>query len=216
LPGIGLCYEPLDLPKAKFDPARYGAEAGDVLYLCAQSLYKYLPLDDAIYPRIAKEVPRARFLFIGAVGIEPFRRRLERAFAPAGLDAARHVIILPPLSQADYLGLNQACDIYLDSVGWSGGNTTFEAILAGLPIVTLPGDLMRGRHSAALLAAMRISETMADSVDEYVTIAAQLGSDRLLRMRGAARVIEHRSALFNDRSSVRALEEFIATRCLAR
>jgi predicted O-linked N-acetylglucosamine transferase (SPINDLY family) len=215
LPGIGVCYQPLDLPKSGFDPARHGAEPGDILYLCAQSLYKYLPRDDAIYPRIAQQVPRAKFLFIGAVGIDPFRRRLERAFAAAGLDAARHVIVLPPLSQAEYLGLNAACDIYLDSIGWSGGNTSFEAILAGLPIVTRPGELMRGRHSTALLFAMGISETVAASEESYVAIAARLGNDPVWRAECAAQIRERRAAILDDRSSVIALEDFIAMMCVA-
>ena len=216
LEGTGVCYQPLDLPKAKFDRARLGAGKRELLYLCAQSLYKYLPRDDAIYPRIASAVPRAKFVFIGAIGIEPFRLRLARAFAAHGLDAADHVVVVPPLPQAEYLGLNDVCDVYLDSVGWSGGNTTYEAILAGLPVVTRPGEFMRGRYSAGLMETMGIANTVAGSEDEYVAIAVRLGREPAWRRRCAARIVERRASLFDDRAPVRALEDFIAAKCVAR
>jgi predicted O-linked N-acetylglucosamine transferase (SPINDLY family) len=216
LPGVGVCYEPLSLAKTACDPARHGIAPDDVIYLCAQSLYKYLPRDDGIYPAIARRVPQARFLFIGGTGIDPFRRRLERVFAAAGLDPARHVVILPRLSQDEYLGLNDAAHVYLDSVGWSGGNTTFEAILAGLPIVTRVGEFMRGRHSMAMLVAMGVSETIARSEDDYVAIAARLGTDPAWRGAVAAKLRDRHLRLFDDRAPVTALEDFLLTRCVAR
>ncbi|HEY1720807.1 MAG TPA: tetratricopeptide repeat protein [Magnetospirillaceae bacterium] len=216
LPGIGVCYEPLPLPKMPFDPARFGIAPDDIIYLCCQSLYKYLPRDDGIYPAIARTVPKAKFLFIGGTGIDPFRRRLERAFTAAGLDPDRHLVMLPKLGQAEYLGLNDAAHIYLDSIGWSGGNTTFEAILAGLPIVTRVGEFMRGRHTMAMLIAMGMSETIARSEDDYVAIASKLGTDIAWRNGVAARLRERRVQLFNDRASVTALEDFLITRCVAR
>jgi predicted O-linked N-acetylglucosamine transferase (SPINDLY family) len=216
LPGIGVCYEPLTLPKIAFSPAAFGIAPGDVIYLCCQSLYKYLPRDDGIYPAIARQVPAAKFLFIGGTGIDPFRRRLERAFASAGLDPANHLVILPRLSQEQYLGLNDAAHVYLDSVGWSGGNTTFEALLAGLPIVTRVGEFMRGRHTMAMLVAMGLSETIARSQDDYIKIAARLGTDTAWRETIAAKVRERRGRLFDDRASVAALADFLVTRCVSR
>ncbi len=216
LPGIGVCYEPLTLPKKPFDAARFGIAGDDVIYLCCQSLYKYLPRDDGIYPAIAKRVPRAKFLFIGGTGIDPFRRRLERAFTTEGLDPALHLVILPRLSQDEYLGLNDAAHVYLDSVGWSGGNTTFEALLAGLPIVTRVGEFMRGRHTMAMLIAMGMSETIARSEDDYVGIAARLGSDAAWRNAIAGKIRERRAQIFDNRASVTALEDFLITRCVAR
>ena len=36
---------------------------------------------------------------------------------------------------------------------------------------------MRGRHSAAILRMMGVTETVATTIDEYVAIAARLGQD---------------------------------------
>ena len=42
------------------------------------------------------------------------------------------------------------CDIFLDSIGWSGFNSTSESLVNNLPVVTLRGGI-RGRHSTAIL-----------------------------------------------------------------
>jgi CRISPR-associated protein Csy1 len=86
-------------------------------------------------------------------------------------------MLKPDLPHAAYLRLNAVCDVMLDSLHWSGGNTSIDAIAAGLPIVTLPGALMRGRQSAAMLEAMGLSELVAADRDAYVTKALALGGD---------------------------------------
>jgi len=45
-----------------------------------------------------------------------------------------------------------------------------------LPIVTLHGELMRGRHSAAILNMMGTKDTIASTLDEYIELAIRLGS----------------------------------------
>jgi predicted O-linked N-acetylglucosamine transferase (SPINDLY family) len=75
---------------------------------------------------------------------------------------------------------------------------------------------MRGRYTAGLMAAMGIAETVAASEDEYVAIAARLGTDTVWRQARATQVAEQRSVLFDDRRPVRALEDFIAANCVAR
>jgi predicted O-linked N-acetylglucosamine transferase (SPINDLY family) len=50
--------------------------------------------------------------------------------------------------------------------------------LAGNPtIVTWPGPLMRGRHTAAILRRIGCEATVADTLDEYVSITGRLARD---------------------------------------
>ena len=213
LPNLSIDYAPLDVTPRAPDLASAGVRADAVKYLCCQSLYKYRPLHDDIFPRIAAEVPDAQFLFLEHA-LAPaltmtVQRRLAAAFEARGLDPARHVVFLPPQDSARYAGLNAACDVYLDSLDWSGGNTTLEAVAAGLPVVTLPGRFLRGRHSLAVLTRMGIEETIAGDMDEYVAIAVRLGRDRAWREEQSRRVVERRGRLYNDTASVEALEKFL-------
>jgi hypothetical protein len=81
-------------------------------------------------------------------------RALDRALEARGV-ARDRVVVRPQVGHDDYLALCAACDAMLDSVRWSGGNTSLDAIACALPVVTLPGAYMRARQSAAMLAAGR-------------------------------------------------------------
>jgi predicted O-linked N-acetylglucosamine transferase (SPINDLY family) len=97
----------------------------------------------------------------------------------------------------------------LDSIEWSGGNTTLEALAQDLPVVTLEGALMRGRVSAGMLRMMGMPETVAPTIDEYVALAVRMARDTEFRMAIKARIAKDRHRLYRDRTSIAALEDFL-------
>ena len=99
-------------------------------------------------------------------------------------------------------------DIYLDSIGWSGCNSTFEAIAHDLPIVTLPGELMRGRHSSAILTMMGMAETIASPIDEYIELAVHLGLDSEWRKQISEKIAANKHLVYRDKTCITALEYF--------
>jgi predicted O-linked N-acetylglucosamine transferase (SPINDLY family) len=215
LPNLSTHYIPPDVPFAYGNRDAFGLPENEILYFCAQSLYKYLPQYDDIFPRIALEVPNCRFVFMASQGspriTEQFAARLRRAFSRHGLNLDRHMILVKRLPPASYHALNLCCDVFLDSVGWSGCNTTLEAMACGLPVVTLPNGLMRGRHTLAFLSMMGETRTVAGSVDEYVAMAVRLGRDREWRDEMKTRVVASRGKAYSDLECVRALETFLTT-----
>ena len=68
--------------------------------------------------------------------------------------------VMPRLDAATFSAMAQLADVMLDSIGWSGNNSTLEALEHDLPVVTLPTGFMRGRHSFAILTRLGIA-TMA-------------------------------------------------------
>lgn len=212
LPGIALCYAAPDAAGAVVPACAARAGDGAVVYLNAQSTFKLLPQFDPIYPRIAREVPNARFWFLRSPinGIAArFWRRLERAFARHGLDATEYCTVHPGLPYAEFLGLNGAADVLLDSILWSGGNSTLEGLAMGRPLVTLEGPMLRGRVSAAFLRRIGIEETIARDPDEYVRIAIALGRDPERRAALAQRVAAASPRLWNDSAGVDGLGRFL-------
>ena len=102
----GSAAQPLDpLRAAELPPVRCHARRARVcapdatVYWCGQSLFKYLPQYDEVFPRIARRCSDCQFVFIAPSGrsvvTDLFRARLERAFAAAGLKAADHCVFLP-------------------------------------------------------------------------------------------------------------------------
>jgi len=214
LPHLSVHYEPQARPAMTASRAEFGLEDGQVVYWCCQSLYKYLPRYDCVFARIARAVGSGcRFIFIGyqtgEVVSEIFRQRLEAAFAGHGLSAAAHCRLLPRLSPSRFLAVSAICDVFLDSIGWSGFNSTLEAGVNDLPVVTLPGDLMRGRHSMAVLRMMGVTATIASSLDDYVGIAARLGNDPGWRAAVSRQMAAGKHRAYRDPACTAALEDFL-------
>lgn len=213
LPNLGVYYSFPELEPAEMTRADFGLKEDAILYLCLQSLFKYLPQYDDVLPRIASSTGNCQFVFISGMESRPvvdiFRRRLADAFSRYGLNCNDYVVILPFLDGKMYGALNRLGDIFLDSIGWSGCNTTLEAIICNVPIVTLPGCLMRGRHSMAMLKMMGITETIAESIDDYISIAALIGTDAKFRNKMRASVEANKHKLCCDRASIQGLETFL-------
>jgi protein O-GlcNAc transferase len=213
LPNLSIYYEPLDVPSAMIDRAQLGLRPDAVVYWCCQSLPKYLPQFDAVFARVATEVPDCQFTFIefgGGRGVtEMFRARLDRAFKAAGLDAGDYCVFLPRLAPDRFVAAIGQCDVVLDSIGWSGCNSILESLVHNLPIVTLAGEMMRGRHAAAILDMMGVRETTARSIDEYVSIAGLLGRTTAKRTELSARIANNKHRVYRDRDCIVALEAFL-------
>lgn len=83
-----------------------------------------------------------------------------------------------------------------------------DALDCGLPVVTLPGAMMRGRQSAGMLGLIGVEELIAADVDDYVRIATRLCSDREWRAALSARIRDNSGRLFDDPAPIAALDAF--------
>ncbi len=211
LPNLSIAYAFPNLPPVTEKRSKFNLAEDKIVYLSCQSLFKYLPKNDRIFSEIARRVPNCQLAFIShpsSYVTEVFKQRLEQVFQDVGLNWQDYVVILPKLNQMQYFQVNLLADIYLDNVGWSGGNTTLEAVACGLPIVTFPGELMRCRHSYAILKMLGVEETIASSVEEYINIAVRLGLDPQWREEVRQKVSANKYKVFDDRTTVEALENF--------
>jgi predicted O-linked N-acetylglucosamine transferase (SPINDLY family) len=213
LPNLSIYYQPPDHAAVSVTRADLGLRPGATVYWCSQAIYKYLPQFDHVFPRIAREVGDCQFTFIrfpGAAHVtDLFRQRLESAFAAFGLEAADHCAMLPRLDPDRYAAAAACCDIALDSIGWSGCNSSLECLAHDLPVVTLPGTLMRGRHTAAILEMMGVADTIARTIDEYVATAVRLARDKEWRSGLRRRIAESKHRVQRDRACIAALEDFL-------
>ncbi|UAJ73054.1 hypothetical protein IQE94_01500 [Synechocystis sp. PCC 7339] len=213
LPNLGFAFE--RLPLRTFDKKRsdFGLRNDATVYLCCQNMPKYLPQYDYIFPSIAQGNPSAQFVFfdgfLGSAITEKFKKRLNGAFNRFGLKLVDFCTFSPTLSFNDYLIVQQLSDVFLDTFGWSGGVTSHDAIACGLPIVTCPGELMRGRQSYGMLKRIGVTETIAETETEYIEIAVRLGLDHEWRQSIHDKMAENKHRLFDDQECVRGLESFL-------
>lgn len=211
LPKLSVYYEPLGIAPASMNREELGLRPDACVYWCGQSLFKYLPQYDQVFPRIAHEVAGCQFVFIDHAATQraKFCKRLERAFAAHDLRFEDHCVILNRLSAAQFGAVLGLSDVYLDSIGWSGFNTTLESLDHDLPIVTIAATFMRGRHTLAIAKVMDLDEAIASTLDEYVKLAIRLGNDPTARVAMRTKVAERKVRVYRDASPIRALEAFL-------
>lgn len=107
-----------------------------------------------------------------ATGQEALRRRL----VAEGLAPGR-IVFAPRAEPARYLARLGLADLFLDTSPYNAGTVASDALRMGLPLVTLAGRAFASRMAASLLRAVGMTETIAATLDDYVAIAAAIGSD---------------------------------------
>jgi CRISPR-associated protein Csy1 len=212
LPGIGTAYPRTMLPTSA-SRAAFSLPSGVPLLLCPQSMFKIHPDNDELLARVIAGSPRA-ILVLFAEGhpaiTDRFMRRLAASFERHGLSIRERTRVLPRVAHDDYLRINLVCDLMLDTMRWSGGNTSLDALACGLPIVTLPGRFMRGRQSAGMLRIIGLPELVAADEDEYVRIAVQFAGDAERRAALRTTLRERAELIFDDQAPLSALRAFLA------
>jgi len=214
LPGVGVNYAMPGLPRAMARSALKIADDAHV-YACPQSLFKIHPDMDDVLARIVGDDPRAVLVFFQGVGTGATRRfgeRLQRALAARGVPPRNQVKFMPRMGAADFRALLAACDVALDTMHWSGGNTSFDAFAAGLPVVTCPGAFMRGRQAAGMLQLMEIPELVARDADDYAAVAMRVASDREAQRALRDRIARGREAIFERREPLDAFARYLLER----
>jgi protein O-GlcNAc transferase len=207
LPGLGVVPTRPALPGSGNWLPR---EPGRPLLMCLQSLFKLTPDFDQAVARIAGATD-ARILFVAFPEhcATQFSRRLARSFDLNGLDIDRHVELIGRRDYADYLGGVAVADLVLDSIGFSGGATSLDALSVGTPVVTVEGEFMRGRQTAGMLRLLGADELIAGDIDAYVEIAISLCRDADRREMLRSRLLEQIDRLFEPADVLPAFAAFL-------
>jgi CRISPR-associated protein Csy1 len=182
------------------------------LLLCPQSMFKIHPDNDDLVARVLAQSPAAMLVLFAErhpAITDRFMRCLAGALERRGLSVRERTRVLPRVGHDDYLRVNLACDLMLDTLHWSGGNTSLDAIACGLPVVTLPGRFMRGRQSAGMLRLVELPELIAAGEDDYVRIAVDLAGDPERRESIRRAMRERADRIFEDRAPLAALHDFL-------
>ena len=214
LGGIGTHYI-MPSSSSHADRRRFSLPEERHLYLCPQSLYKIHPDNDEIFLDILEQDQKATLVFFQgmfATVTQAFMARLQRGMVARKLAVTKRVIFLPRMDHDAYLQVNRLCDVMLDTLHWSGGNTSLDALACELPMVTLPGEFMRGRQSYAMLKAMGMDELIVRDKNDYVAIALRLGNDAAWREEMRQRIAQNIGKVFENKSPVKELEQFLLSR----
>ena len=190
-------YPVTPLPEKPRNRSALGLAPQGELLICPQSPFKLMPAFDSALAAILAERPAATLLLPESVlpgQTTALLRRLERTLGPL----AKRIKFFPRRRRTEFIELINACDLLLDPFPVGGGITTWDAMITGIPIVTLPGNQMRSRFTALALTEAGIGETIADDAAHYAAIAQELLLDADARMQLRAQLREAAPAILAD------------------
>lgn len=143
------------------------------------SLLKLSPRCLGLWRRILDAVPGSVLAFSPQRQTQHFvyRRRLESF----GIAAERVVFIPWAIDDAIDRARYRLIDLVLDTLPYTGGDTTAAALDMGIPVVTRVGERHAERVGYSILTHLGVDATIARDDDEYVTIACRLARDRAWR-----------------------------------
>jgi protein O-GlcNAc transferase len=170
-------------------------------------------LNDSVidaWAQILRAVPRSRLIlkYRNWFNDPTLAQRIRRRFSDRGVGPDQIELRGGDIAQDKHLAIFDDIDIALDTFPFNGSTTTFEALWMGVPVVSLSGRRFVGRVGASVLGALGVSELVADTVEGYVRVAADLARspERLLELRRSLRSRLTTSRLCDPAAHARSVE----------
>ena len=188
----------------------------DAFVFCSfNQTYKINPETFEAWAQILGAVPRSVLWLLGGNTFSTsqlLEANLRREAAARGIDADR-VIFATRRPHAEYVGLYQHANLFLDTWPYNAHTTASDALWAGCPVLTWLGETFAGRVAASLLTAVGLPELVMTDMRAYVAKAIELGTDAdaLEPYRQHLAAKGHDSALFDTSATTRALERAYIT-----
>lgn len=212
-----LCYRPPASVRSGPQPEMVPLDDG-VVFGSFNNFMKFNDEVAALWSRLLHAVPRSRLLLKAAsLKDEGVRTATFARFARHDIPAERVTLLATIKGVADHLAAYSRIHVALDPFPYAGTTTTLEAIAMGVPVVTLappsPGAMHAHRVGASLLTAIGHPELIAETPEQYITIAAALANDaaRLRSLRQTLRAELLASPLCNEVAFARRFAEVIET-----
>jgi protein O-GlcNAc transferase len=185
-----------------------GLPAGATLYTCPQTLFKMHPSHDDVFVEILRRDPNGRLMLIESAQVLE-TERMHARLAEAGPDVINRVHFQPRMDGLEYLGFVSESDLLIETFGFAGGNSTYEALSTGTPILAYAGKHMRARVTMDLLDMIGLGDCVAEDQEGFVSKALELANDTSTRQEARRRVPEATPGLFERQSAVDALAAFL-------
>lgn len=203
------CFQANDAARALPPPASR-AEAGlpgsGFVFCSFNASYKITPETFAIWCRLLHAAPHSVLWLLG--DWETTRRNLRREAGSRGI-AAERLIFAGRTDYPSHLARLQQADLFLDTSPFNAGTSASDALWAGVPVLTCPGEAFAARMAGSLLRAMELEELSCPDLGSYERLALELCGNpiRLQALKDHLRECRSSSALFDTMRFCRYLEQ---------
>ncbi len=156
-----------------FTREELGLPQSGFVFCCFNNNYKITPSTFDGWMRILKKV-EGSVLFLYS-DTEQAVINLRNEATQRGVDADR-LVFGRKLPAPEYLARYRAADLFLDTLPFNAGTTASDALWAGLPVLTRPGEVFASRMAASLLNAINLPELIASTQEEYEALAVAVAT----------------------------------------
>lgn len=169
------CYLPYD-NRLAIGAAPTRLEAGlperGMVFCAFTSPYKINSEVFGIWMRLLRAVPES-VLWLREMPDET-RENLQREAQARRVDPKRLIFAAHVASMEEHLGRHALADLYLDTLPYNAHSTACDALWAGVPVLTCPGNSFASRVAASALTAVGLSELIAPDLPNYERLALEL------------------------------------------
>ena len=203
-------YQPNDSTRVISDRAMrrddFGLADDAFVFCCFNNNSKITPDVFDVWMRLLRAVGHGVLWLLECSTVT--KENLRREAEAHGV-SSRRLIFTPRIEVSEHLARHRCADLFVDTFHYNAHTTASDALWAGLPVLTCPGDSMAARVAASLLTAVGLPELIAHGPDEYEAKALELALDpaRLGAIR--RRLAENRTTrpLFDTTRYARYLEQ---------
>lgn len=183
--------------------------------LCSiQTLSKYHPSFDYIYNVILSSLGDIELYFLNGESADQSEIFQKRILATLSMENRAKVKFVARMPKAEYQEFLMDSLCVIDTPFWSGGNTTFDAVLVGTPVFACPGTTqMRANHSSAINKFLNVNFFNSCNLDELCSkldffVNNPIESDLLVQemLRNCARLNTSQHYLADFKDFINSLE----------
>lgn len=172
------CYQPSDTTRLLFDTpprASFGLPADATVFASFNNAWKLNAASFARMCAVLRAVPDGVLWLLGAG--RDADARLREAARGHGIDPKR-LVFSPSLPHLQHLARYRLADLFLDTNPYNAHTTASDAIWAGCPVLTRPGETFASRVAGSLNHYLGLPELIARDDEDFIRIATCLGNDR--------------------------------------
>jgi predicted O-linked N-acetylglucosamine transferase (SPINDLY family) len=180
---------PLPQPMARSDAGL----PDDAFVMCAfNHTYKIGPQAFDTWCRVMQRVPRA------VLWLKETNRQLHdniRREAVARGVAPERIVFAPVVTYDAHFSRLALADVFVDTWPYNAHTTAADALWAGVPVLTLPGESFASRVAASVLAAVGLEGLAMTSLADYEAALVTLATDPEVLPGLRAHLVENRLQL---------------------
>ena len=172
------CFQPSDTARnIPAPPPRdeCGLPEEAVVFCCFNNSYKLNWRSMTRALAVVRGVPDSVLWLLSGPGLA--NRRVRDFAESQGVDPHR-LVFMPKQPHAEYLARLQHADLFLDTHPYNAHTTASDALWAGCPVLTCPGDTFAARVAGSLNHHLGMPALNVDSDEAFVEHAVMLGRDR--------------------------------------